>query len=289
MKKLIICICFFSGMSFIYSQPTFFFHNKNIKEWYITTKKEKLQEEINKIITISEFEKLLTANKVNKESLFNLFNFVDFDQNGLNDLLFQGKIGNRNYVILFKKKSNEEYTIVFNQTGEILQANSPFQDLPLAFTIWDPNCCGKKVSTITHWTCKIKNGIGYYERQEQSLLYLNTFLPTVSETIKLQHFTIKNNVAKLRLSPRWDDESLIEGINAWRGNHVSFHPLGATGTMYYSLTDKENNTWCFVKINTGQSFPTKSDRFKLSQEIDNCEDYSYYGWIHIDNLTFINP
>ena len=116
MKKLIICICFFSGMSFIYSQPTFFFHNKNIKEWYITAKKEKLQEEINKIITISEFEKLLTANKVNKESLFNLFNFVDFDQNGLNDLLFQGKIGNKNYVILFKKKSNEEYTIVFNQT-----------------------------------------------------------------------------------------------------------------------------------------------------------------------------
>ena len=49
MKKLIICICFFSGMSFIYSQPAFFFHNKNIKEWYITAKKEKLQEEINKI------------------------------------------------------------------------------------------------------------------------------------------------------------------------------------------------------------------------------------------------
>ena len=65
--------------------------------------------------------------------MFNLFNFVDFDQNGLNDLLFQGKIGNKNYVILFKKKSNEEYTIVFNQTGEILQANSPLQDLPLAY------------------------------------------------------------------------------------------------------------------------------------------------------------
>ena len=67
----------------------------------------------------------------------------------------------------------------------------------------------EKVSTITHWTCKIKNGIGYYERQEQSLLYLNTFLPTVSETIKLQHFTIKNNVANY-VYPRWDDESLIE-------------------------------------------------------------------------------
>ena len=143
MKKLIICICFFSGMSFIYSQPTFFFHNKNIKEWYITAKKEKLQEEINKIITISEFEKLLTANKVNKESLFNLFNFVDFDQNGLNDLLFQGKIGNKNYVILFKRnrtKSTQSYSIKREKFTSKFSASRP----SIGFHYMDPIVAEKK-------------------------------------------------------------------------------------------------------------------------------------------------
>ncbi len=288
MKKIISCISFLLGIAFVYSQPAFFFNNQQIKEWYITTKKEKLQEEINKVITINEFNHLLTQNKLDKESVLNSFNIVDFDQNGFNDLLFQGKIGTKNYVILFKKKSNEEYTIALSQPGEILQANMPHQNLPLTLTIWNPNCCGEKVTTITHWIYKIKNEIGYYEIQEQSLIYLGTFLPNIGTSIELKYFTIKNDVAKLRLSPRWDDESTIEGSNAWSGNHISYHPLGATGTIYYFLTDKENNTWCFVKINTGESFPTKADRFKVSKEIEFCEDYSYYGWIHIDNLTIIN-
>ncbi len=290
MKKIGIIISFMLIMKLIVAQPAFFYHNQQIKLWYLESKEIPIQNDIQKVISGTEIKSLLDKNNVKQDSIFPYFHFIDFNQDGLYDLLFNGKIGAKNHVIIYKKKVNGEYTLVLNQMGEILQTNAPNQSNPLSLTIWNYSCCGYKVSTLVKWMCTIKNNVSYFEVQEQSLIYRNTVLPDVGNNlIPLQHFTIKNEVAKLRLAPRLDDESLIEGVNTWRGNHVSYHPLGASGVVYYLFKDKEGITWYFVKINTGNDFPTKSDRFKVSNEIEDCEAYSYYGWIHGDNLFFVKP
>lgn len=290
MKKTGIVIFFIWFTINLTAQPSFFYHNQQIKEWYIESKKDTIQNEIHKVISSSEIKTLIEQNKINSDSLFRFFHYIDFNQDGLYDLIFNGKIGTKNHVIIYKKKVQGEYELALNQTGEILQTNLPNRLIPLSFSIWNPSCCAYKVNIITHWICIIKNGISYFEVQEQSLIYKNTVLPDVgSEVAPLEHFMIKNDVAKLRMSPLLDDETVRNGANDWSGNHVSYHPKGATGVIYSSFKDKYNVTWYFVKINTGSEYPTRSDRFKVSEEIENCEDYSYYGWIHGDNLKIIKP
>ncbi|NLJ81998.1 MAG: hypothetical protein GX330_02590 [Bacteroidales bacterium] len=289
MRKL-LTIFIFLAVQTLFAQPAFFYHNQQIKEWYIQATDSVFQEDVRKVLSTDEIKALLAENKLTSEAILPFFHSIDFDQDGLSDLLFQGKLKDKNYVIIYKKKVNGEFSLIFNQMGEILQANLPNRNNPLSITIWNQVCCSFKVSTLTKWVCMIKNGVSYFECQEQSLVYRHTILPNVGDNMKpLHHFTINNEVAKLRMSPRLDDESTVDGSNAWKGNHISYHPFGATGVVYSSLKDKDNVTWYFIKINTGKEFPTKSDRFKVSDEIDDCSDYSYYGWIHGDNLNLIKP
>lgn len=282
---LVISLFFISLLS---AQSSFFFTNKEINNWYLEVKEEDKLAEIQKVITSDEINELVNKHNSNKDSLLPYFHFIDFDNDGLRDLLFNGKIGNKNYVLIYKKKTDGSYRFIFNQTGEIIQSNAPYQQNPLSFTIWNKNCCGYKVSILTKWVCISNNNTSYFLIQDKSLIYNNTLLPEMgTKKILLAAFTIKTEVAKLRLSPRLDDESLIEGINAWKGNHISLHPQGASGVIYHSLKDKDGTTWYFICIFTGKDHPTRTDRIKLSGEIEDCENYSYYGWIHGDNLHVI--
>lgn len=277
------------SQSTLFAQPAFFFNNKEIKNWYMDAKEKDLREETQKVILFPEIQTLLKDRQVNVETLYPNFQFIDFDKDGLKDLLFEGKIGNRSHVFLFKKKTNKEYILVLNQEGEILQVNVPYENNALSLTIWNQSCCSFKVSVLTKWGCIINNNVSYFQLQEKSLVYKNTLLPEIGvKKIPLQHVTIKTEVAKLRLSPRLDDESLVEGVNAWKGNHVSYHPQGASGVIYHSLIDKDGVTWYFIRIATGPDFPTRTDRFKVSEEIEDCESYSYYGWMHGENLNLIS-
>ncbi|MDY0014839.1 MAG: hypothetical protein RBS13_01365 [Bacteroidales bacterium] len=289
MKKISVTLgILIAVLSLSMAQPAFFPHNQEIKNWYIAPKANELREEIQKVIVFTEVQSLLSEKNVKADVLYPNFQFIDFDKDGLKDLLFEGIVGNKSHVFIFKKKTKDHYLLVLNQAGEILQANAPYENNALSLTIWNQSCCNNKVSTLTKWVCFINNNVSYFKVQEQSLVYKNTLLPEVgTKKIPLQHFTIKTEVAKLRISPRWDDESLIEGVNAWRGNHVSYHPQGASGVIYHSLKDKDGVMWYFIRINTGLDFPTKTDRFKVSKEIEDCENYSYYGWIHSENLNII--
>ena len=201
------------------------------------------------------------------------FHFIDFDNEGLRDLLFNGKIGNKNYVLIYKKKTDGSYRFIFNQTGEIIQSNAPYQQNPLSFTIWNKNCCGYKVSILTKWVCISNNNTSYFLIQDKSLIYNNTLLPEMgTKKIPLAAFTIKTEVAKLRLSPRLDDESLIEDINAWKGNHISIHSQGASGVIYHYLKDKDGTTYLFVYLPAKTILPEPC--IKLSGEMKDCENYS---------------
>jgi hypothetical protein len=272
----------------IFAQPSFFFFNKEINNWYFDVKQQEIIKEIQKVISSDEINSLLTKHQSKIDSIIPYFHLIDFNNDGLRDLIFKGKIGTKNYVLLFKKRIDATYNLLLNQAGEILQTNAPFQNNPLALTIWNNNCCGSKVSILTKWICIVNNDISFFQVQEKSLVYNNTLLPEIgAKKIPLQPFTIKTEVAKLRINPRMDDESVIEGLNAWKGNHISYHPKGAPGVIYHSLKDKDGINWYFVCIFTGKDFPTRSDRFMISGEIDDCENYSYYGWIHGDNLNII--
>lgn len=290
MKKIILCfiIINFYLCPILLAQPSFFFSNKEINNWYLDAKQHDLLAEIQKVIVSNEINSLLTQHQGKIDSLIPYFHLIDFNNDGLRDLIFNGKIGTKNYILLFKKKIDATYNLLLNQAGEILQTNAPFENNPLSLTIWNKNCCGNKVSILSKWICIVNNDISYFQVQEKSLIYNNTLLPEIGEKkVPLKPFTIKTEVAKLRINPRIDDDSVIEGLNAWRGNHISYHSKGTTGVIYHSLKDKDGITWYFVCIFTGKDFPTKSDRFKISGEIEDCENYSYYGWIHGDNLNII--
>ena len=101
MKNISVTLGLLIGvLSVSMSQPAFFFHNQEINNWYIAPKGNELSEEIQKVILFPEVQSLLSQKNVKADVLYPNFQFIDFDKDGLKDLLFEGIVGNKNHVFI---------------------------------------------------------------------------------------------------------------------------------------------------------------------------------------------
>ena len=101
MKRIVFLGVFIMYLSSnVFSQPGFFIKSSNIEKWYIES--NKLAEEVKKVLNLPEFY-AVTKGKVAIEELLPSFHFIDFDNNGTYDLIFNGKIYNVFHVFIFYK------------------------------------------------------------------------------------------------------------------------------------------------------------------------------------------
>ena len=85
MKQFIILSIILGSFIFKTSaQSDFFVKDNNIEKWYINH--PKIENEIKKVINIPEFNAVAKNCKI--EELAQSFHFIDFDNNGISDLLF---------------------------------------------------------------------------------------------------------------------------------------------------------------------------------------------------------
>ena len=281
MKQFILLLGFIWGIVFnISAQGGFFVKNDNIEKWYI--KHDKIEREIKKVMDIPEFS-AITKGKIPIEELIPSFHFIDFDNNGIYDLLFTGKIYDNFYTFIFYKKE-DNYLLSIGEKGTIIQANLPYQDNGLCFSLWEGACCGEYINVFTQYACVSTNNTSYFNVVNKSLIYVRTVLPFVR--IEKPAAFITNTSANVRSEPILDNEKQIGAKYGWKGNTVGLYSPNATGTIYAEMRDNKNQFWYFVRMNNESGIYIHNNRFTADENKGN-ENYSIYGWIKSDDITII--
>jgi hypothetical protein len=258
-----------------FSQSGFFVKNANIEKWYLKSDSIRLSGEIKKVMNIPELH-AVTKGKVPVEELLPSFHFIDFNNNGTYDLIFAGKIFNVFHVFIFYKKE-DGYLLSIGEKGSIVQANLPYEDNGLNFSIWKEGCCGDVINTFTQYVCVSTNNTSYFNTANKSLVFRRTILPSVRIERPISFKTV--GVANLRIEPLVDNEKQIAGKHSWKGNSLGQYAPNATGVIFAETRDAKNEFWYFVRMNNETGIYIHSNRF-TEEELEGAENCFYYGWIH---------
>lgn len=280
MRRIFFLLVICMGSLGVYAQSGFFVKNNHIEKWY--KEGENLEKEIKKVIILPEFQAVVKEYEVKVETLTSCFHFADINNNGELDILFDGKIIDQHYVFIFLKKGNN-YLVVLEQKGTIIQANLPQEDNNLNISIWNGVCCGDHVNVLSQWVCISRNGSNYFENAAKSLVFRSTFMPSVRLEKPVKCTVI--NVTNLRTEPNVDEHSRIAGMNAWVGNSVGVYSLNATGTIYAEMK-QDGKFWYFVRMNNEAGLSVRNNRFTHAKEVDDAQNCFYYGWISSDDVSF---
>jgi len=205
----------------------------------------------------------LKDNKILESSLGN-FHFLDFDNDGLLDFLYEGYAGAENKsVILFHQKSKRQFKKIFETLG-----------VPYAFT--RIGIFGSDFELQTLVPDGAFDGEGFIKKTyllspesskliESITFHYETFFPK-GLTIK-KRFKIVNSKYYLRISPEIKNEEKASDVLF--GNVVAEYGEGSEGYAFASKEDHTGRIWWYVAIEGNKS--TKSI-------YSNKEGY-YLGWM----------
>jgi len=273
----VICICSYGA----FAQKGFFVKNTHISAWY--RESENLETEAKKAMQLPEFQALVTEYHAKEQALMPYFHFIDFNNNGTLDILFDGKISSQSYVFIFLKTENG-YLTILEEKGTIIQANLPNEDNSLNLSIWHEACCGDYINSLTQWVCINTNNTSYFKLAGKSLIFKGTTLP--STRIKAPVQCTLTKATNLRIEPFVDNQKRIAGNSSWEGNTVGFYAPNATGTIYAEMRDNNNKFWYFVRMNNESGVYIHSNRFTHLKEVEDAQDCFSYGWISSDDVRF---
>lgn len=282
-KTALIGLCCICGLQ-VHAQFNFLHADSNIQLWYMQSKHD-IGKAMGEAMRTSEFQNVLlqqsvTVNDINKED----FHFIDFDRNGVEDLLFSGKIGSIPYVFIFHNTNNAYQPILYTR-GVIYQANAPQAGQMLNIGIWYTACCGYYLCHNTQYVCMSNNNIAWYNTASQTLAFKGTVFPGVLLQREIP-FSV-NETAMLRTGPYVNNERRIGSNADWRGNGLALYPPHSTGLIYAETMDDKGDYWYFVRMNNDKGLTINSDRFKGEQEMEDTELSYYYGWIHYNDITIM--
>ena len=271
------------------AQVKFFPKNNYLEKWYLNYPERNLKAEARKLMRFPEVKDAIAKWEGDTNAMFAGFHWIDIDGNLCPDVIYQGKIGNRDYTFLFRNVDDSVYLLLLELPGAIIQTNLPDESMPFSFSAYESNCCGDKVSYHTRWTYMVQSGAGFLQKQEQGLVYAHTLLPDAGTKVTPKaRFEVKNYSAMLRMTPFLDDDTYYEGVHNWRGNCIVKYPMGSTGLIYHEITNKDGK-WYFVRMDNGAGQRLHSDRFLHCEEVETPHLYYYYGWIHEGNVQVLYP
>jgi len=277
MKRVIIFLVLSALHLSIFPQSGFFVKDANIEKWHQEGKN--LETEIKKVSFSPEIQSVINEQSVSLETLIPYFHYIDFNSDGILDIIFNGKIGSQDYVFIFMKKG-ETYVLLLKEKGAVIQANLPNEGYNLSISVWHGACCGDYISVFTQFAYISTNDSNYFKTESKSLVFKGTILPSVQiETL------VKCTVAKvthLRTMPEVDNAR----NNSWMGNSLGIYSINATGTIYSEMMDSRNKYWYFVRMNNESDIYIHSNRFTYVKEVEDAQNCYTYGWIFSDDVSF---
>lgn len=203
------------------------------------------------------------------------FHVLDFDLDGINDLLFYGYAGGESKLIMFLRNNGSNYTNIFSVMGRLCYVSDNNEFEPFEFAIEHYGCCGdindvfelyKPIQHSNSFNFKLSNKIAMIDGTK---LPNNNFIePIAFETVNPNYI--------LRSKPIINNEpgTYPEPIELL-GNQVTVYPPKSIGTAYAYEIDKTGRKWYFVIMKNNLK-PTQDI---LHKGYNNEIPHYSFGWM----------
>lgn len=200
------------------------------------------------------------------------FHLIDFNSDGLLDILFYGYAGGESKMIAFFLNSSNSYQNVFSVMGKLVFISSYDGIQPLSFAINHYGCCASIVDVFEYYTPI--NNADDFGFQLSTKISFRKGLELPEDYITPVAFKTVNAEYKLRSKPNIDNES-ENPEGSFSGNVVAIYPPNSMGTAIAKKTDDTGRVW-YLAIMKNNIKPIKEDLFK---GYNNDVPHHSLGWL----------
>lgn len=181
------------------------------------------------------------------DELFKYTYHIDFNGDGLMDIVYHGPTGGEPSVTHFILNHGNKYEKVFSGLQNLIDVEF-FENRLIAFTLIDPGCCGDPQYFISEYSVQYNEDIPEF-KLDRKVGYLRGTEKSKIEFKKTEDFTVISDFAKLRKDCYiFDDvEDPVTGSN---GNAIGIYRKRAKGKVL-GLKRDQNKLWLNVLMNTG--------------------------------------
>ena len=231
----------------------------------------------------SNEKKLLEINKLNKFESFNLskkikdYRFIDFNQDGLIDIVFRGFTSGESIVTIFFRRTPEGYDFVQEFYGSIYKVSDYSTSRQFSFSFVSMGCCAAVVNQFYYYNSFIddKSGKISFSAGEKLSYYVDTKFPPIFYD-KNKFFKTINDKYFLRAQPFIDDTTM----RAWefaetalmKGNIIAVYPQNSHGFALADEIDKTGRKWYFVMMMNNKK-PIETTLYPENENFKSC------GWV----------
>lgn len=213
----------------------------------------------------------------------NEFYVIDFENNGLNDILYSGYCGIDGSVTQIFRFNGFDYDIILSVIGKIYAVNKKHEGNPFTIVINNYACCGDFTNVFERYT--------YFLTENKIKFSVQARFDYVSELVFPKEyfknpiaFRTINNEYKLRFEPLIDDTTEITRPFDAFGNTIYTYSTNSVG---YAIAEKQDNTgrtWWFVKMDN-----SSDPKMEFTKRFgDNNEQITYsLGWMSSRYLEII--
>lgn len=252
--------------------PDFFDSNDNLRKWYSSGDVEEINQAIYILKGDETFDWVFYNLDQGGVSPTDFFHFLDFNNDGIRDLIYQGLLGGESQFVILLKGNGVDYEKIIVLAGEIFWTNEPSNLEGLRFRIYNYACCMGRNNFIESYSPKISHEKIEFIVDKRETFISETIFPTNKNKQPIAFETI-NDEYKLRISPKIDNETDYWG-HGENGNEVATYTKGSTGIALAESIDDTGRIWWFVKMTNN-----KGNVGMFMDGDNNEEPYFSYGWI----------
>lgn len=210
--------------------------------------KEDFEKKKNMVTQLKKFTELNFVFNIQKEIEYDLFHIIDFDRDGLNDIIFYGFVGNEIELILFFKNDGSKFKEVLFNGGDPIYISDPEDNFPMSLIIKQYPCCADFVSVIE----KIEpvNIPGEFKYIVTSKEAYCDFEESIYPEKYFKHnikFITTQAKSNLRITPLIGDTTFnYTAVDST--NTAAIYPAGSLGVAIAEKKDTSERVWYFVKM-----------------------------------------
>ncbi len=229
-----------------------------------------------KRIEIEKLKAIPVMKEVLKTRFWGLddFHIIDYDEDGKEDLIYFGYVGESCDKTIFFKGDCQVYRIAFEYYGELISIwrYKPLE--PISFKILDRPGCDGTTSQVESYEAVYGDSTLYYALVSKEAFIDWTEFP--SEFDVNEKFIVKNNFYRLRSNPQFNDDPNFDHFAyCTEGNIIAEYPKLSKGTVLASMTDEDGVEWWFVLMEPN----AEVENSIFHQGKNGLEDAAYYGWM----------
>ncbi len=210
----------------------------------------------------------------NFDEYHNKFKVVDFNLDGLLDLIYYGNPGGaESTFVYFMINKGDYFEVIFTSAGTIISLSNYDGFNSLGMTVYNYGCCAGIVDHL-YTIVPISNGYNFYYQVQTDIAICNVIKMPSNFLDKPIRFETVNDKYSLRATPEINTEHESYSESS-KGNIMVTYPKNSSGVAIAKSKDDTGRVWWFVVMSENNRILES----KLYSGYHDLEKFKIVGWM----------